>query len=460
MSRRLPRQHPHLRRIKLLTVYPGDGFTVLKNYAKVTDLTPGDEGYSEEDEIYKAYTMQLRAEYGPEEASKETYMNWYKNDQDPSELLHEDKDLLINEAVDIYTLTSGIPTRTGYKFLGWAREAEYALSEDNKPTGDAITYYDVDEDDLYLKWVETTGGEGHYEAKNSSGSWVTVTQVAADEKMPYHALYAVWEKTFFVYHSSSKVLEAVTIDTEKFDITEKVANNHIYGGYFKSYGGVTVTEANKESALQNGTLTISNAEIYDGSSLTATDGTKFWSKRVKVDSEYVDNYYAENGKTMIPVSGTVYYLKEVPAAYLSNNVKYVQNIDTKIISDLYLLTTVDDVLYNEFGYEIEVTVDEPTSETVVLFNTVTIQQRGLSGDKSTVKVFQAGTTGSDTPLNTGISRGYIGYLKKTVSSIKESTDTELAFVLRPYWITLDGVVVHGVERTYTIGSGNTTISAE
>ncbi len=444
-------------------VYPGNTFTVLKSNSHVTDIT-----YDSHGDIDSAvYTIQLKAAYLDVEAPTPTHITFYLNGGNfvdgaemPEKTINGETTvtypaLAINEKVPV--LSTDTFEREGFTFVGWARlnEPEGAWVEGTDGnTVDETKYEETSKPELWLK----LNSDGTYTEVGTSNN--EVVEVAADENKPYHALYAVWEKTFFVYHSSSKVLEAVTIDTEKFDITEKVANNHIYGGYFKSYGGVAVTEENKESALQNGTLTISNAEIYDGSSLTATDGTKFWSKRVKVDSEYVDNYYAENGKTMVPVSGTVYYLKEVPAAYLSNNVKYVQNIDTKIISDLYLLTTVDDILYNEFGYEIEVTVDDPTSETVVLFNTVTIQQRGLSGDKSTVKVFQAGTTGSDTPLNTGISRGYIGYLKKTVSSIKESTDTELAFVLRPYWTTLDGVVVHGVERTYTIGSGNTTISAE
>ena len=410
---------------KLLTVYPGDGFTVLKNYAKVTDLTPGDEGYSEEDEIYKAYTMQLRAEYGPEEASKDTYMNWYKNDQDPSELLHEDKDLLINEAVDIYTLTSGIPTRTGYKFLGWAREAEYALSEDNKPTGDAITYYDVDEDDLYLKWVETTGGEGHYEAKNSSGSWVTVTQVAADEKMPYHALYAVWKLDhFFIFHSATGVLEAVEY-TDTIDLTEYVTNGYLYGGYYSAYTRYEATDADKANAEKSADLKIT---IPDSTYTPETDSTH-------VGSWNIDNAYTAPGTSMKPDAQTVYYLKEVKTCYLQNYHQITYNKTSLELTGLYLFTAIDDTNYNENGFTLKSTdgktatvvqtfsITNASGKTVVLKANTIFKNKGLAGD------------------------GYLGYWNVTGSSYY----TTGSFTILPYWVTPDTIKVDGIStRTVTV----------
>ena len=183
---------------ELVTVYPGDSFTVLEEYARIIETEPDDPTTPDVIETRRTYTVQLRAEYAPKELAKPTYINWFKNDSDPSVLLHEDKDLQINEATKIYTVVDDnpIPTREGYKFLGWAREPEYDLGEDGKPIPETqhTAYLDLTEDDLYLKYVEPTETTAAgYQAKNKEGTWVNVTQVAADEAVPYHAMYAVWK---------------------------------------------------------------------------------------------------------------------------------------------------------------------------------------------------------------------------------------------------------------------------
>lgn len=416
---------------KLLTVYPGDGFTVLKDYAKVTDLTPGDEGYSEEDEIYKAYTMQLRAEYGPEEANKDTYMNWYRNDQDPSELLHEDTDLLINQGVDIYTLTAGIPVRTGYRFLGWAREAEYTLSEDNKPIGDAITYYDVDEDDLYLKWVkDTSTAGGHYEAQNSSGTWVTVTQVAADEKMPYQAWYAVWEPDYiFIFHSATGDLEAVQY-TDSIDLTGKVTEGYLYGGYYSAYSAYEVTDTDKENAEKSATLRVHVTDnIYDPA--TAADHIGRWTSA---------DAYTDNGSALAPEAQTVYYLKEVPVSYLRNyhQITYVKS--TGALTGLYLLSAVDDTTYSGAGFILQTNDGKPA--TIVQSLAITNSGTGKSVTLKANTAFRSAGIAS-----TG--GGYLGYWNATGSDYYAPG----TFTVLPYWDTPDGVRVTGIStRTVTISS--------
>ena len=416
---------------KLLTVYPGDGFTVLKDYAKVTDLTPGDEGYSEEDEIYKAYTMQLRAEYGPEEANKDTYMNWYKNDQDPSELLHEDTDLLINQGVDIYTLSAGIPARTGYRFLGWARKAEYTLSEDNKPTGDAITYYDVDEDDLYLKWVkDTSAAGGHYEAQNSAGTWVEVTQVAADEKMPYQAWYAVWEPDYiFIFHSATGDLEAIQY-TDSLDLTGKVTEGYLYGGYYSAYSAYEVTDNDKENAEKSATLRAHVTDnIYDPA--TAAGHIGRWA---------VADAFTDNGSALAPEAQTVYYLKEVPVSYLRNyhQITYVKT--TKALTGLYLISAVDDTNYDSAGFILKTNDDKPANvvQTFTFTNTATGKSLTLTANT----VFN----------NVGIEftgDGLLGYWDATGSDYYAPG----SFTVLPYWVTPDGIRVTGIStRTITISS--------
>ena len=181
---------------ELVTVFPGDSFTVLEEYARIVETEPDDPATPDVIETRRTYTVQLRAEYTPNEIARPTYINWFKNDQNPSQLLHEDKDLQINEATDIYTVVDGnsIPVRPGYRFLGWAREPEYDLDEQSHPIPGTqhTAYLNLTEADLYLKYTGTG-----YQAKNEQGSWVNVTKVAADEATPYHAMYAVWAPVLF-----------------------------------------------------------------------------------------------------------------------------------------------------------------------------------------------------------------------------------------------------------------------
>ncbi|MBQ6221575.1 MAG: InlB B-repeat-containing protein [Solobacterium sp.] len=415
-----------------IVVYPGDSFNVLKAYAKVTDLTEDDDEYVS-GEVYKAYTMQLRAEYGPTEESKDTYIDWYRNwsedDTAAEGLLHNDTELKINQAVDIYTLTSGVPTRTGYKFLGWAREPEFDLDSDNHPTGDAKTYYEVDEEDLFLKWVTDTE-EAHYEAQDSSGTWVNVTQVAADEKMPYHALYAVWGKDhFFIFHSATGVLEAVEY-TESIDLTEYVTDGYLYGGYYSAYTRYEATDADKANAEKSADLKIT---IPDSTYTPETDSTHvgFWN---------IENAYTAPGTSMKPDAQTVYYLKEVPTCYLRNyhQITYVKS--TGVLTGLYLLTAVDDNTYNSEGFVLK--SDDDKEATIVKTFSVTNSGTGKTITLTPSIVFSSVGLASE-------GGGYLGYSDITATDYF----AEGTFTVSPFWVTPDEIKVNGTSiRTVTISS--------
>ena len=427
----------------LLVVYPGDAFTVLKSYAKVTDLSEGDEGYIA-GEVYKAYTMQLRAQYGPTQASKDTYINWYRNwdnnDTATSGLLHNDKDLQINQAVDIYTLVNddetgepiGVPKRVGYKFLGWAREQEYELDESGKPTGDAIAYYE--NPDIYLKWVEAKEAtetepavEAHYEVEKSTGNWVTVTQVAADEKMPYQAFYAVWEaEYFYIYHSGTKGgnVEKIQVQ-EDFAPFDKADKTLLYGGYyrfenkdeFKSPAGEGVVPVTGD----NGT------EAYDGSN---------W-----------EWYTPETAPSFTPEEGEYIYIKEVPTTYLLPYEVDTYNKVTMQLFGIYLLSAADDGNYSEVGFYAagkyntaslndKVTIKKGENSEPDMPADVELLIGDISGNNQSGKILLADE--EYLKLNSGLDyTGIAGGLGlKTI---------------RPYWKTPDGVTVMGnKQRAVTV----------
>lgn len=166
-------------------VYPGDTFTVLKADARVEDISG-----STDPDINKKYTVQLRAAYGPKEAPTPTHITWYDNfTNNPAEGRNyiTDNNLQINQAVPIEPATRF--TRPGYKFLGWAR-VDTTDGSGNPLNDYSLKPRNLDEDDVYLKYDEATG---QFTAKGADGNIHTVSKVAADEKHPYHDMYAVWE---------------------------------------------------------------------------------------------------------------------------------------------------------------------------------------------------------------------------------------------------------------------------
>ena len=167
-------------------VYPGDTFEVLKENAKEEDYTDPNNP-----NITKKYTVQLRAKYKSLEDHTPTHIDWYKNYEEGGkhEAFHQDPALQINEPVEIQPA----PTREGYSFIGWAR-VPIERSQSHKPEGGTVPVANVlslSSNDVYIKWEG-----GKFKAQNDDGEWIEVTEVAADEKTPYHDMYAVWVKDY------------------------------------------------------------------------------------------------------------------------------------------------------------------------------------------------------------------------------------------------------------------------
>ena len=162
-------------------VLPGDTFTVLKANAKVEDLpTPAPNGDT------KKYTVMLKAVYIDSEQPTLTHISWFKNDGTPA--FHTDPEAVINVGVPIQPA----PTRTGYTFLGWSR-VPTSTSNDYETAGTEAAAWETNnsnytqnltESDLYLTYAD-----GAYKIADGT----TVTQVAPDENLPYHAMFAVWK---------------------------------------------------------------------------------------------------------------------------------------------------------------------------------------------------------------------------------------------------------------------------
>ena len=167
--------------------------------------------------------------------------------------------------------------------------------------------------------------------------------------------------------------------------------------------------------------------IADGVKATAWKGT---------------NAYKEKGTSMTPVSGTVYYLKEVPNSYLRPYIHVVYDIvDNNTIKQLYTITAVDDANYKEAGFY----DGSKDSSSTNLSATIKITQKGST--KVTTLTAKGIFNDKEYPDNAAIKlpRGYL-------TSI--ATEFSADFDMQPYFKTLDGVKVYGVtNRTVLPGDG-------
>ena len=416
-------------------VYPGASFTVHKSMAKETDLTPQDPDY-EEGVVYKAYTMQLRAEYGPAEIVQDTFIDWYQNEKDETnpdaykDPIHvstgEDstKGLAINEATPIYDLLTDSETeitiKRGHRFLGWARMPEYELGEDGKPIGEPKTYYKLTEADLFLKYDWNTG---KYQAKVDN-VWKNVTSIAADEKMPYHALYAVWEDVIYIVHGADNKVDVVPLNealereklTTGYDAETGKYTSYYYGGY----GLIADTEAADPSGFA----------LTKGGSEATYSGTYEWKrtnaqKDGKAFTVSTDTTVASAKKRTV---GDVFYIKEVPSTYLASpKVAYVYNPGYNAFTSICALSVVDTTIYRAGG--------------VVTGNT---------HDKGTfASSFEmAQNNGASKTVDSSDLFNLSGYL--TINDM--DTAKGVTYSLTPFWITYDSITVDSnSSRQVTVG---------
>ena len=168
------------------TVVPGQFFRVDADLACKEEDPDNPSNYK--------YTMRLRAEYAEPDSGLPTHIWWFKNysddDAERHDSFHQDIPIKINEATGIQSA----PERDGYRFLGWAR-VPVTITESadgTPPTGKVL---DLGPDDVYLKYEN-----GQYKLNDAAdqNNGAAVTKVAADERQPYHDMYAVWEKILSV----------------------------------------------------------------------------------------------------------------------------------------------------------------------------------------------------------------------------------------------------------------------
>lgn len=406
-------------------VYPGDTFTVLKSDAQVVEK----EGSTEANPQY-TYTVQLKAVYVDKDAPTPTHITWYANGGTLNKALKGSKDydvtsgsvttsyigLQINQKVP--AAPADTFTRKGYKFVGWAKAEEPtgAFNPDTH-TVDETKYSEDPSAKLWLKLNE----DGTYTQLDESGAetqYKSITEVAADENSPYHAVYAVWEpEYFYIYHSGVEGdgnLEKVQVPSEEtYDLTKNLTPNTLYGGYYLDCAG-------------KGT--------YADDGVKGTDGVIYTG----MNYEWSDPVTTEPATAMTPVANETYYLKEVPTYYLRNYHQITFVKATGALTNLFLLSAIDDTNYKETGFVLQ-TEDGKEGTVVSSFS--------ITNSSGKTVILKANTVFKSLGINQ--EGEYLSYWSAKDSEYFAANTT---FSIVPYWITADGVAVKGISaRTITIG---------
>lgn len=458
------------------------------------------------------YNIFLRAVYGPYNPDATTHIYWYANNGTGERYTSEytvtengetttTPRLPINAQVDIPLPTGNAASQTvfvgdnggaltweDHVFLGWARV-------DNGGSADYAEAKALTADDLYLKWDGSK-----YLVKNDNGVFVEFDsqKVYADETTPYHDMYAVWAGFYYVYHSSDGTLEAVeltgtkqvdettgktTLVPDTKNLVRMVKDGYLYGGYYKSYrgaqkidGGETTmkTRINSEVLQRSGFWDYTNGKIADGATnyIDLTDNgavdydattdkimldgssVRLWNKTDAYGkTETGEALAAVNGEHMTPVVGKIYYLREVPNAYLPNvalaicDEKDESGHVTNKISRVYVLSASDELLYTTTQFSL---AEDKVKATVSKQFIVDYREPNPAGGYTPTTV-----TYTADKLRAGLN-GKIGWVLSYEIPVEE-LKTDTGIVVKPSWTTYDGVTVYGDEFTYKIISGGTTL---
>ena len=438
-------------------VYPGGLFTVLKSNARVVVTGSHEDPTTHEMVIDSAtYTVQLKAVYVDKDAPTPTHITWYGNGGTlntsavpavPTGKTYTYESHTVTTTVEGLQINEKVPagaanlfTRPGYKFVGWARETEPTGAYNREAETNKVDETKYSVNDNVTLWLKLNDDGTTYTEVGTTH--IAVTEVAADEDTPYHAIYAVWEKDYFyIFHSSTGDLEAVLLpdEGETVDLTGCMPSGYLYGGYYKSYSAYTVTAADKANAEKSSTHTVHvTDDTYNPAKTAAHVGR--WAKA---------DAYTAAGTEMTPAAQTVYYLKEVPNTYLRpTHMTTYQRYD-RYLRDLILFSTADDGNYTQTGFVVGSAYKACDS----LSGTITINF-GPNYDESV----DNGVVTVDVNNTSANKGGYV--IAYRLFHLEDETSKDYSSIIgntlfKPYWITLDGITVTGAaSRRETIKDKN------
>ena len=239
---------------------------------------------------------------------------------------------------------------------------------------------------------------------------------------------------FYVYHSSDLTVQRFPMAvngvpysaSNTFDIYALTKANTLYGGYYSDYAG-------KSSGFNAAALTYTDNKGSDA------DGTAYSLAYIKASNKAAwssTKAYSVIGTAMNPVQNEVYYLKEVPTAYLQPYNYYTYYKADNRLADLWAISALDDLNYTDAGFYVK---NVKTGTTNVV-STLSIK---AANSTTTVKLTAYKVFG----ISQKMQDGYLSY-------VKISSDIGSKVLIWQYWTTPDGIEVHGtMQREVDTTSG-------
>ena len=247
--------------------------------------------------------------------------------------------------------------------------------------------------------------------------------------------YYNWsDSKFYVYHSKDCEVERIAFTDKRvkgtydatakkynylFDIYAETKPESLYGGYYDTYSG-------KSEGYDS--LSIAESEWVNNKYSDAEAGHPYTPENVST-YKWTGKAYTTKGTEMHAEKDTTYFLKEVPECYLRPYTHWTYTIPSNKMTGLWFVSAIDDAKYKETGFDIiDVKTGIKATKVVGSFTVGT-----TSGKKKTT------LTAPKVYAKYGLKSGYLAYYNAK-SYIKADTKYEIA----QYWITKDGIKVHGV----------------
>lgn len=315
------------------------------------------------------------------------------------------------------TVTIKIRAGWNVRFFNLANGTTYEIVETTMPDG------------FVFKKVESTVDNGATKATDDNTALKASGTIDKPNNVFTSTFTNEYKGVFYVYHSSDNTVErfpmAVNgVVVETFNIYEKTKAGTLYGGYYSDYAGksegfdattLTYTDNVATDSIYNADTNPTGAHAYDLLYIK-TSGKAAWSSAAALTVE---------GTAMVPAVNGVYYLKEVPVAYLQPYTYYTYYTASNNLADMWAISALDDLNYNDAGFYIQDNLTHATS--VVSSLSIKAANSSTTVKLTAFKVFN--------PRN-GMKDGYLSYAK--ISSFIGSDIT-----IRQYWVTKDGIEVFG-----------------
>ena len=377
-----------------------------------TDLHQGDPGY---DYNYNGFWFAIQ-----------------ENPKDRNTIIKNDADIVVVGATPeagntgFYWFHNGGTVKISIKagqyivFTNLPLDTEYTITElDGEDMPEGFIFTEAKPDAVRnLEGYEPT--KGTVDTTNPMKVIGTIDTSNSDYSVTYTNTYLGY---FYVYHSSDLSVERFPmakdgVKVESFDIYAETLEGTLYGGYYSDYVG--------------------KSEGFDAAALTYTDGIS--SDDAEKAHAYDLAYIKESGKAawsadaqlktigtaMKPELNQVYYLKEVPVAYLQPYTYYTYYKENNKIANMWAISDLDDLNYSDAGFYI---IDEQKNATSV------VSSLSIKAEHSTTTVKLTAFKLFNTKH--GVKDGFLSYWKFDDGLVGSKV------TVKQYWVTPDGIEVLG-----------------